>query len=280
MPLIPSRVILLGFICIFLLFPMCLLKTLDSMKWLSMFSILSAFVVVGTILGQFVSDPLVSDTVEIWHITKNLFGVLPVMCISFNCHYNVPRYYCELKDRSPGRMWMTSIGAISIILFVYLIMGLSGYLMFGMDTEGNILRNFSHDAFLPTISRFGLGCGLVFHFPIVYFAIRTNLHQLFCLSKEFHNPFLRAMTLVGMLLLTVTLSFFRTEIEVVLRLNGSLFGSLIMFAIPGLMYIVATWKKEGSLKKKMEAGFMLLFGTVLCIGGSILNVYRLLHKRT
>lgn len=143
MPLIPSRVILLGFICIFLLFPMCLLKSilclysflvaLDSMKWLSMFSILSAFVVVGTILGQFVSDPLVSDTVEIWHITKNLFGVLPVMCISFNCHYNVPRYYCvslgsftynqELKDRSPGRMWMTSIGAISIILFVYLIMG-------------------------------------------------------------------------------------------------------------------------------------------------------------
>ena len=41
-----------------------------------------------------------------------------------------------------------------------------------------------------------------------------------------------------MLLFTVTLSFFRTEIEVVLRLNSSLFGSLIMFAIPGLMYIV------------------------------------------
>lgn len=58
-----------------------------------MFSILFTFIVVGTVLGQFVSDPLVSDTVEIWHITGSLFGVIPVMCVSFNCHYNVPRYY-------------------------------------------------------------------------------------------------------------------------------------------------------------------------------------------
>ena len=66
---------------------------LDSMKCLSMFSILFAFIVVGVVLSQFVLDPLVSDTVEIWHITGNLFGVIPVMCVSFNCHYNVPRYY-------------------------------------------------------------------------------------------------------------------------------------------------------------------------------------------
>ncbi|KAK8798052.1 hypothetical protein WA171_005579 [Blastocystis sp. BT1] len=272
------HMIILGFVCVFLLFPICLLKSLDSMKCFSMFSILFTFIVVGTVLGQFVSDPLVSDTVEIWHITGSLFGVIPVMCVSFNCHYNVPRYYYELKDRSPGRMWMTSIGSISVILFVYLIIALSGYLMFGVDTEGNLLRNFSHESLLPILSRCGLGFGLICHFPIVYFAIRENLHQLFCSSRPFNSPFLRVTTLVGVLLLTVTLSYYRTEIEIVLRLNGSLFGSLIMFAIPGLMYITATWREKGLLKKKLEAWFMFLFGILLCIGGSFLNVYRILHK--
>jgi len=43
---------------------------------------------------------------------------------------------------------------------------------------------------------------------------------------------------VGVLLSTVTIAILQTKVENVIGLNGSLFGSLIMFAIPGLMYIV------------------------------------------
>lgn len=67
----------------------------------------------------------------------------------------------------------------------------SGYLKFGDATEGNILKNFAHDSIAPTIARIGLGLGIVCHFPIAYFAVRTNLHQLFCSAKEFHNVWLR-----------------------------------------------------------------------------------------
>ena len=58
-----------------------------------MVSIISILVTVGVVFEQFIVDPVVSDTVEIWHITPNLLAVIPVMCVSFNCHYNVPRYY-------------------------------------------------------------------------------------------------------------------------------------------------------------------------------------------
>ena len=49
---------------------------------------------------------------------------------------------------------------------------------------------------------------------------------------------MRGSTAVGVLLTTVTVAILQTKVENVIGLNGSLFGSLIMFAIPGLMYLV------------------------------------------
>ena len=98
-------------------------------------------------------------------------------------------------------MWMTSIGSTSVILFLYLTVSrtplsplspaVSGYLLFGKDTAGNILLNFEHDSIPPTIARIGLGVGIICHFPIAYFAVRTNLHSLICSLKEFHKFSLR-----------------------------------------------------------------------------------------
>ena len=47
------------------------------------------------------------------------------------------------------------------------------------------------DSVIPTIARLGLGFGIICHFPIAYFAVRTNLHQLFCSVREFHSLPLR-----------------------------------------------------------------------------------------
>lgn len=98
-------------------------------------------------------------------------------------------------------MWLTSIGASSIILFVYLAVSrtlrraalfpVSGYLLFGEDTQGNILLNFPRDSISPTVARVGLGFGIICHFPITYFAVRTNLHSIFCSAREFHSLGLR-----------------------------------------------------------------------------------------
>ena len=278
-PLLQSRAVVVGGICLLFVFPLCMMKTVDSLKYVSVLSILSILVTVSVVFGQFISHPVVNPTVEAFHITSQLFCVIPVMCVSFNCHYNVPRYYYELKDRSPGRMWMTSIGSTSVILFLYLTVSLSGYLLFGKDTAGNILLNFEHDSIPPTIARIGLGVGIVCHFPIAYFAVRTNLHSLFCSLKEFHKFSLRLATATGVLLSTVTVAILMTKVEVVIGLNGSLFGSLIMFAIPGWMYLVATKGKEGLVRKKCEAWFMVIFGVTMCIVGTTLNVMNLIHKK-
>lgn len=73
-------------------------------------------------------------------------------------------------------------------LFSYIV---SGYLKFGIYTKGNILSSYPEDSVLPTIARIGLGIGIVCHFPIAYFAVRTNIHSLCCSLKEFHSFKLR-----------------------------------------------------------------------------------------
>ena len=44
-------------------------------------------------------------------------------------------------------------------------------------------------------------------------------------------------TALSVLTCAVTVAIICTKVEVVLGFNGSLFGTLIMFAVPGLMYL-------------------------------------------
>ena len=46
---------------------------------------------VEQVYGPYVG--VVNDTVKVWHVTSAFFTTIPVVCVSFNCHYNVPRYY-------------------------------------------------------------------------------------------------------------------------------------------------------------------------------------------
>lgn len=94
-------------------------------------------------------------------------------------------------------------------------------------------------------------------------------------------------TAIGVLASTVTIAILQTKVEVVIGLNGSLFGSLIMFAIPGLMYLMwgNRWKvrrsagrgDKGTLRKKIEAWFMVFFGFTMCIVGTVLNIMKIVN---
>lgn len=77
----------------FLFIPYLMILAVDALRYVSFVSILSIFVTVGVVFYEFAAHPVVDPTVEIWHITSRYLLALPIMCVSFNCHYNVPRYY-------------------------------------------------------------------------------------------------------------------------------------------------------------------------------------------
>ena len=277
--LLQSRAVVVPLVCVVFIFPLCMMKTVDSLRYVSVVSVLAMVGVVVVIIQQFISYHHVNETVEIMHWTTSFIRMVPVVCVSYNCHYNAPRYYKELKNRSMPRMWTVVLCSTLIVFLLYLAGAVCGYLEFGVDTMGDILKNYPFSSLAPALGRIGLLVALVFTFPIAYFAVRNNLHTLFCSSLHFHNIWLRLATAIGVLVLTCTVAVFVEQVEYVIGFNGSLFGSCIMLIIPGLMYICVDKTPLWKSAKKICALILLCFGVVVCIGGTYLTALKLFSCR-
>lgn len=292
-----KRYIVVPIICVLFIFPLCMMRSssssfslciaVDSLKYVSVFSVLAVVVVVVVITQQFIEYHHINETVEVLKWSTGIIRVIPVICVSYNCHYNAPRYYKELKNRSPGRMWIVSIGSTIIVFVLYLLASVCGYLEFGADTDGDILNNYPSDSVVPAVARIFLLIAIVCTFPIAYFAVRNNLHTIFCQQLHFHSFKLRLVyvffsplthrTAVSVLIATCTVSCFAASVEDVIGLNGSLFGSLIMLVIPGLMYLYAS---TGSIwgPSRFAALLLTIFGVCVCGGGTYLRILKIMHK--
>ena len=74
--------------------------------------------------------------------STSFFDALPIVNVAFTAHYNGLRFYQELQDRSIAKFARTIAISSSICLLVYGAAALSGYLVFGSATEGDVLENF------------------------------------------------------------------------------------------------------------------------------------------
>ncbi len=79
--------------------------------------------------------------------------------MSFTAHYNGPKYYKELADRSEERLRTVVGTAFGLCLVAYLVTAISGYVHFGEFTCGDVLSNYptqDADALLARFGRLGL----------------------------------------------------------------------------------------------------------------------------
>ena len=74
--------------------------------------------------------------------SEGLFISLPVTCVAFCLHYNVPRFYYELRARSLPRMAAVTCASYLFVFVLYVLTAVGGYLLFGQDTVGDVLKNF------------------------------------------------------------------------------------------------------------------------------------------
>lgn len=75
---------------------------------------------------------------------------------------------------------MNSVGRITtaICVVVYASTAVSGYLLFGQDTEPDILTNFDQDLAVNYVVRIGYILHLVLVFPVVHFLLRETVNGL------------------------------------------------------------------------------------------------------
>jgi amino acid permease len=146
-------------IVMLIIFPLCLLRNMDSLKFTSLVALLCilAAALAVAVYGFDVdlhSDPFNASEVpggkdpkscgELHAAPRDLtvLSALPVFSFAFLCHQNTFPIYEELRDPTVRRMSTISAVSMALAVLAYVLAGLGGYFAFAEGTRGDIFLNF------------------------------------------------------------------------------------------------------------------------------------------
>ncbi|XP_057764963.1 amino acid transporter AVT6E-like [Salvia miltiorrhiza] len=144
------RKIVILIVLVLFLAPLCTLDKIDSLSTTSAASVALAivFVVVVFIVALIklvegkIEPPRMMPDFGSKKAILDLLVVIPIMSNAYVCHFNVQPIYNELEGRSPSKMYRVGRITAAICVVVYASTAIAGYLLFGEDTESDVLTNF------------------------------------------------------------------------------------------------------------------------------------------
>lgn len=286
------RKVLILIVVVVFLAPLCVLDRIDSLSLTSAASVALAVVFVVVAFGvAFVK--LVKGEIEPPRMTPD-FGskkaildflvVIPIMSNAFVCHFNLQPIYNELEGRSPQKM--NRVGRITTVLcvLVYCSTAISGYLLFGNDTESDVLTNFDKplgmefSTVLNYIVRVGYILHLVLVFPVIHFSLRQTVDALaFEGSAPLHESRKRCLTLTFILLALVYLgSTMIPSIWTAFKFTGATTAVSLGYTFPALIALkLGGQGPDLTSRERRLSWFMLCLAILVSVVGVISNIYSL-----
>mmetsp|Transcript_46947 Transcript_46947/g.60325 ORF Transcript_46947/g.60325 Transcript_46947/m.60325 type:complete len:625 (-) Transcript_46947:251-2125(-) len=254
--------------------PLCLLRKIDSLKYASILAFAATIFAGFLVAYEFFDNPpnsreddsngdqALSSSVVWAGFPLGIWQAVPIVNVAFTAHYNGPRFYEELSNRTMHRFHAVISTALGGALLIYLSVGVCGYLTFGDETLGDVLSNFSPTYKLAIGSRAALLVILVAVYPKALHSMRDGIIRL---SYKDSSPVINGVieqgyngdTLPFRPYLIITLAIVTasailgavcTQIEVVLAYKGGIFGSCIVYIIPPLIRTSVAEKTLSRLK--------------------------------
>eukprot|EP01063_Lacrimia_lanifica_P022448 TRINITY_DN30036_c0_g1_i1.p1 TRINITY_DN30036_c0_g1~~TRINITY_DN30036_c0_g1_i1.p1 ORF type:complete len:472 (+),score=183.46 TRINITY_DN30036_c0_g1_i1:105-1520(+) len=227
--------------------PLSFLRNTEALKFSSFASFVACFgaawLVVNTALRRpdeaFLHPAPLRPEVDYFALNSAMFSSVPVMNVAFTAHYNAPRFYQELKDRSVAGFATVIALAMGFAFCVYASVGVCGYLTFGDATKGSILLNYSPTWRAAVVARVFLALVVMFTFPLSNHAVRESIFSLATNGRLTTNnaprPFFAAATL-ALVAVSVVVGLYFKDIEKVLAVKGAVFGTAVVYLFPPLIY--------------------------------------------
>lgn len=182
-------------ISVFMLFiaPLSFLRKLDSLKYTSIVALFSVVYLMLLVLYHCIFNDVTEIHIDwvgplSWQKTLSSF---PILVFAYTCHQNMFAIINELspseKDGSKTRQSNIIIrNAISIACFSYLIVGITGYLTFGSNVNGNIITMYPKDSISSLIGRLCIVVMVSLSFPLQCHPCRGSVnHVVFFIVDKF-----------------------------------------------------------------------------------------------
>lgn len=167
--------------------------------------------------------------------------MLSLSIFAFCCQPNVPSIYTELEQRSYKRMQKVSLRAMLLCCFVYLLMGVTGFLAFGENTNGNVLGNLQPmlcaNDWIVRSGVAGMAFAVTMAYPLNIFPIRFSVETaLFYHKPQLDLPGMRTGIAVAAVACSLVVAIALPQINLVFELIGATTGSFVCFLGPGLLF--------------------------------------------
>jgi amino acid permease len=285
-----QRKLVILVVLVLFLAPLCALERIDSLSLTSAASVALAvvFVVVACVIAFIklveghIEAPRMGPDFGSKKAILDLLVVVPIMTNAYVCHFNVQPIYNELEGRSPQKMNRVGRITTAVCIVVYAFTAISGYLLFGEDTESDVLTNFDKDlgirfsSALNYIVRVGYILHLILVFPVVHFSLRQTVDSL---VFEGSPPLLESRKRsLGLTVVLLAIIYFGStmipNIWTAFKFTGATTAVSLGFIFPSL--IALRLNKQGgglSFGEKFLSWLMLVLAIVVGIVGVIGNIY-------
>eukprot|EP01083_Nonionella_stella_P086523 240441_1 len=291
-----------------ILFPLSLLKHLDSLKYSSFLGIIAYFYVIGLVAfafceekqlnGYYISPSVVSvnfhsntgqedQLLWFWMSSFNLFVA------SFNTHFNGPALYGELKGKTPRKFIRISSVSFVVALVLNLLLGLCGYFAFGLKCNQNILITLDvlNFGLVVAAAQLIMTLTIIGTYPLLFWNIKVSCDNLFLYQnvmdenhtkvKKIPRKYTCACSKIFLyFMVTITIwmiAIFADDVAVILSFMEALLGNAIVFIFPAILYLTMIQReKKGSNVKRFLVTIMcyivVIFGVACIIGGSVSSI--------
>ncbi|KAK1407097.1 hypothetical protein QVD17_38708 [Tagetes erecta] len=286
-----NRKLVMLIMLIVFLAPLCALDRIESLSMTSAASVVLAVLfvtitcVVASIMfieGKTAPPRLVPDVSSKKAIIE-LLVIIPVMSNAYVCHFNIQPIYNELEGRSPRKMNIVGRITTAICIMIYSLTAVSGYLLFGKNTEGDVLTNFDKPLGIrfSTTLNFIVRVGYIFHlilvFPVIHFSLRQTIDTLAFsgavpLTESKNRCLGLTCAILGILYLA---SILIPSIWTAFKLTGATTAVSLGFTFPAL--IALRLGRNGPLglssRERSSSWLMLVLAIIVSLVGVFGNIY-------
>jgi amino acid permease len=280
-----SRVTCLLVITVFALLPLCLMKNLDALAPFSVIGVAAVGLAMVSMLircfdGSYQPGGIYYNSID--EELRPSFGnethllslkSLPYVCMIFQAwvmHYNIPRFYTELKDASVPRFRQALGFSFMLSACLYIVIAAAGFWTFGGNSASYILNNYSPNDPLATTSRVGVFFSTLLIYPLAFIGVRDGCLAVLQIPQDWQTTrFIRIFS-VGLLTILTLLAIEFHDLGLINAVGGGAFATFLCIVFPAVMYRQCIQQAtDKTLEEEREVRFALCLMVVGAILGGV-----------
>lgn len=268
-----TRTLILIFVVVFIIGPASYptsLAELTIINWIAVFSsIYVAAVVILSFLTGINNISLMLEKVELVTTGNPIFMLqtFPIFVFSFTCHHNFLNVANELADKTLNKLVVSSFVSLGFCTAIYLLMGSSGYLLFGNTLKSSdILSMFDTKSLSIVFAKIILVSSLVFSFPVSCHSFRKSLAIIIKNGVDAEDStakdknLLRTLTFIFLFICT-TVTYLVSDLGLTYEIVGLFCSNTVCYFLPAVLYLKLFSGEPWNISKIL--GVVLLVFSIL-----------------